>query len=142
MAKEKPRRKNKRLKNYNYTEKREKLLKVVAKHIEEGEIVSQRQMAREAGYTSGSPNVLRAIPEMVEEIYPTREQLDDHINITKFGDEYGMVKLKGHDMLYKLRGSYAPIKTANLNINDNLTDEEKRAIEAISRESSSQESQS
>jgi hypothetical protein len=122
-----------RQKSYNYTPKREKLKKVVEKAMEQsimtGKQVSKDQLAKEAGYKN-TPNgdTTKAIPEMLEEIYPVTQQLEDHVAITREGDEQGAVKLKGHDMLYKLRGSYQPNETklsGELTNKHELTDEER-----------------
>jgi hypothetical protein len=114
-------RKNKRLKSYNYTEKREKLKKVVEKAITSSKKTTKSQIAKEANY-NGNPNTntTRAIPDMIEELYPLSQQLGEHIAITQAGDEQGQVKLKGHEMLYRLRDAF-PVQKQKIDSNVSIT---------------------
>ncbi|MCA9386214.1 hypothetical protein KC717_06225 [Candidatus Dojkabacteria bacterium] len=133
-------RKNKRLKSYNYTEKRAKLEKVTKQAVKNGEKKSQQELAREAGYIGPNARTLSAIPEMVEEVYSTKDRVERVVAIGKDReDDLGRLKLELDTIreINKIAGTYAPekIESTNLNLNRELSDEEREAIELIENES-------
>jgi predicted HTH domain antitoxin len=130
------RRKNKRLKSYNYTEKRERLKKNILK-IEKGllSVKSQSELLQLSGYSvMTSTQNRKAIPDLVEEIYPAENRLQKLKELGLDRDdiaEHKKIEIETIKELNKLQGSYSPSKLEHSGSIDTNADELKEIANSL-----------
>lgn len=124
-----PKRKNKRLKNFNYTERHDNVVKNVKAVIEGKKIyASKKELLMDSGYTESSamtyaaPNndKSRSLQQIINDIDPVEQRIE---RIKRKGEaaesaEQYAASLKAEEILNKMAGTYAPVET---NVNTNIS---------------------